>query len=274
MENCLITKLKGTIDNPDLLKLGQCVFSTENTYFSGDQKLFVYWTTHPVTVSPRRGNCYVGVSLDLQNLPAPITGPTVINTTTYFSVYLPDGGEWVLDDYYHAITSQENGSIPVHIFNNLVDFTGGLTLGAGKLSSINKEQLAKVHTLMDFGFGQPAGLIDDGGDIMEYVSATTNATTVYIVTFKRPCTAEQFGAALSTTVTRFIGPRGNTQFTGTIEGLVAAQRAKGRTSGSIQWYLSSPEVPVTFDGENAGGAWDTIVWTASTITFMGKTINA
>lgn len=272
--DCLVTKLKGVVSNPDLMKLGQCVIKSPNS----ELDLFVLGLPvgQSVIITPRNGSTiYAAEDIIKDNPGTPIAGPTTITSTKgYYSVYAPNFGEFTIDDFYNKITRIIQGGIPIHVWNYLTNFIdGGVILLASdmyssKLSTLDKNTLSRVTSVIDFG------LIDLDDNIMDYIAACTNATMVYCATYMQPCTAEEFGAVLNTNITRFIGPRGNAQFGGTIEGFVAAQRAKGRTSGSIQWFNGNLTNSVTFDGEPIGNAWDTITWTADTITFLGKTINA
>lgn len=272
MANCLVTKLKGTVNNPDLLKLGQCMISTDD--WVGEEQytnLFVYYkpTGQPVTITPKSGVVYIAIDIDTANLPEPAVAPTVITDYDHFSVYIPDGGEFFVEDYYNAITGCNIGGLKPEIFNYLTTFEGNLLLSKNcLLSNLNVSLLSRVSGIFDLG-----GAIFDT-NLMTYIEAAVNATGIYCGSYDKPCTAEEFGAAFSTTVTEFVPPRGNVQFSGTIEGFVAAQREKGKTSGSIGWYSGDTANTVTFDGLPIGGPWDSLTWTANTITFLGKTIHA
>lgn len=277
MRNCLVTKLKGTVDNPNLLKLGQCVIEGYKALNSSDNiDLFVFTLPigQSVTVTPKSGTIYFVEDINRDNPGTPITGPTTLTITTeHYSIYTPDFGAFLIDDFYNKATSIIQAGVPVHVWNYMTSIVEGNILFlpsnyySNKLSDIDKATLPRITGTIDFGY------IDYDCSIMDYIAACTNATKIYCVYYMRPCTTEEFGAALNTNVISFIGPRGNSQFGGTIEGLVAAQRAKGRTSGRIDWFNGNAVNSVTFDGEPIGGAWDTLTWTANTITFLGKTIN-
>jgi len=66
---------------------------------------------------------------------------------------------------------------------------------------------------------------------------------------------------------------GNSHCHGTIESWVQAQRANGRTTGSVTGNSQNVSSDVTFNGSTTN-AKGTVSWTATTITMNGITINA
>ena len=266
MSNCLVTKLKSTVVNDRLLKPGEIYLKANEI---GNKFTFSAPANTIVTVYAKKGTVYAAYGTIPVDNPDPATIVNVsaqitIGNAGYFDVYLPDGAEASVVSSYDLNGCSAGGVAP-SVYRYMQPLTSSVLFYGGRLSDLPAEKVANVKVL-DFG------ITDFDADILSYISAAASATGVTCPKYSNAITAEQFGAALSTTATMFIGPR-NTKFTGTIEGFVAAQRAKGKTEGNLKWF-NGAQTGVTFNGENVGNAWDTITWTSSTITFLGVTVNA
>lgn len=273
MGNCLVTKLKGVVDNNNLLKLGEVRARTNDivsNFYSSSLGIpdgvneFVFEVLEGsalfyqdggakgvtrVVVSPGTGQVY----LSEEN-----PGNSVISLTSKYPIkHLNTSGvSWELDDFIH------NGLVELYLTSSPAT--------AKTLSEI----VAAFPLLTKFGVyphcKNVTGKISD-------LFPLKNQLTELCVNDNGQVEANFSDFAYFSLITDWSNANYNcVNITGTVESFAAVKRGLGVTTGSttFRWLGSSGDV--TFNNilvPNPGSSVDQVLsWTPTTITFNGETI--
>lgn len=250
MSDCLVTKLKASVADASLPKLGVLdgILKSAVETPSGPTRNFFQIrgsSGHPVTLKVSGTGAYFTDSSGAANY-----GNTFVDDGTWTYLYISnvDCNIEVYDKYnIHAI--KFDGSS-----RSIVTFSFVL------------EDLKYVENLVDISINANySGFVN--GDISS-LSALVNLTRIEL-TWNPAITGElsNIGALTGLTYVHF----GGTSVRGSIESFVQALRSNGKTSGSMTFSESNF---ITFNGVAAAKAGKTLSWNSTTITYDGETINA
>lgn len=254
MGNCLVTKLKGAVDNSNLLRIGEGCFEvmenkTANTIITAAKS--------PITIRKKDGSAFNAVA----------NGETKTGVTSVYgnAITLSDAGIYVIDDKYKvtAVNSQRLYNSYPDTFDYSPLYSLNVTYGVALIDKLPKYK----DTLKELIYTN----VSLSENNLSYISVLTNLQTLQLSTLLGvSLTTGTFGSFIPASVTTFRG--GDGYMSGSIEDFVAARRAAGVTEGSLSmaWLGDG----VTFNGNAVGIATKTLSWTGSTITFGGETINA
>ena len=264
MGNCLVTKLKGVVDNANLLKLGE-------------KELELNWseTWQYLSLSS------VGGASSAKVVSGSVTDA---NDNPLTEFVIPEAGIQL---------KAYNAKVRISNFYDLSSIVGGRTqplniLSLAKISYMqltdllgNMADLKKMTyltTCKDFSISNIENVSNE-----TFIDGFSNTglQTLWLYGWKEgfECTMSTFGMAMPTTLGELSirSPKTTSDYllTGSLEDLVISQRSKSRTEGSINLTYTA-DTPITFNnspiGDNDGSRW--LSWTENTITFNGITINA
>lgn len=256
MENCLVTRLKGTVNNPDLIQLGhyRAVFDHETSYGA------LTTGNLPVTISVVSGNARIFEYGDIE-----VSFPITISNTTFYKI-IPGDGDCVLD-FDNKYTAET------------LDFL----ISNAKPGSFQLEELEYFTNLTHlFGSESDSALIFDTFD--EYKKGLVLDRIVliglrsYFVTGNIKFIPYIFPNIVSDNNAQ--QERGvclySSLITGALEDLVRSYRSIGKTVNSLKLLGWVRKADITFNGHSlADASYDnsTLSWTATTMTLNGETIN-
>lgn len=254
MGNCLVTKLKGAVDNDNLLRIGEGCFEvmknkTSNTIITATQS--------PITIRKKDGSAFNAVT----------NGETKTGVTSVIgnAITLSDAGIYVIDNKYkvEAVNSQQLYANYPDTFDYSPLYSLDVMNGVVRIDKLPKYK----DTLIELIYTN----VSLSENNWSYISLLTKLKTLQLSTILGvSLTTGAFGNFIPASVTTFRG--GDGYMSGSIEDFVAARRAAGVTEGSLSmaWLGNG----VTFNGNAVGVGAKTLSWTGSTITFGGETINA
>lgn len=288
MENCLVTKLKGTVENDNLNFLGSVVTGLNS---SGNDVSVTLAANSSDTLK-------VTVIGDgtLKNIDKTINyGKSRENNGSMY-VKFDGGGKLKIDNKYKIttldLTSNEN--VPI------IDFSSLAYMELLSVLRLNKTAFGDISEIKGINGLTSLVISGDGlikGDITQLVNSCSNLSNIIIsstgitinmnnitdnraaqitsfVFFNTPTagTIESFGKLISVEQLSF----SSTQVSGSVESFVQKQREKGRTAfanpNNKNWYFNAN---ITFNGSVVGSsAHNDFSWTENTITLGGVTINA
>lgn len=262
MKNCLVTKLKGTVDNPGLLKIDEALFETKQMVARN-----LFGTSGTVTATIVSGN---NTFLD-GSVSKVITSSTTDNDVTFtdssaitkikINSKFDLGYFWInkgyvnFDDFKYSrikefvcTSSTLDGSVSI---KNITDSF-----------ILNPATLIKEHTI--------AEIIGEGSSSLFNIYIQDLANIRHIAN-----ELNEFAKCsnLQRLAYTYTGPN-DLQLQGSLESFVAANRTLGRTTGEIS-CLFGTNAAITFNGGTAATETRALLqWTATTITWNGVTINA
>lgn len=262
--NCLVTKLKATVENDSLERLGIAnlkllVANGFNSFNASEGAEYIITFPDNVTINTVSGNCVI-----LSEHKAKIGN---IGTNTYNGLTLNITGDVYVTidnrDYYLADVQIENkynlgyfygiGELNKFKFIPIMSFES-VRECSGRLEDINKQSL-KFLVINSVNGSQFSGISNQiTGDI-----------------------ASLGDGVLLKQISLLYPNEDQTKVYGTIESFVQKQRALGRTDTSASDDHLSVRfgyTDITFNGNNVGTVMTELYWTASTITLGDNTINA
>ena len=254
--NCLVTKLKATVDNSNLEKLGVLdIFGTGNADIG-------FRGSSPITVKCVSGTMYSD-SARTQAITEKVI-PVSVNT---FYVYIVNGTHIEVSSKYNITFFY---ATPATEKMNTEDFkysTGIARLTVpqikGKLSDLSG--LTSCTTLELVGSSAPYNTELEG-----YISDIAGLTALTKINLMRADhvrgSFESLGKCIALTEIKIA----ETHIAGTVEAFVARQRGAGRTTAS---NIAISLADTTFNGSPVTHNNTTLSWTATTITFNGVTID-
>lgn len=254
--NCLVTKLKATVDNSNLKKLGVLdIYGTGNADIG-------FKGSSPITVKCVSGTMYSdsGRTQSITEKEIPVSA-----NTTY--LYIVDGTHIEVSNKY-AITFVFMTVATEKL--NTEDFkysTGIIRLTVpqikGKLSDLSGLTSCTTLELVGPSAAYNQELVGTASDIAGLTALTKlNLMRAVNVTGS----FESLGKCIALTEIKIA----ETLIGGTVEAFVARQRGAGRTTAS---NITISLADTTFDGSSVTHSNTTLSWTATTITFNGVTID-
>ena len=271
MADCLLTKLKASVTDVLLPKLGVITLDIVGSTF--DANSFVRFSIASGLgniVLKLKGTAHFTNSTNTEDRGQELTygGP---QSNLY--VWISDGtGVVEIENKYGLAllspSTRLNGNVKE------LDFTGVSNLeGAGWRGLISD----LPTTIQEVNYSANFGLSGSVKDFSRLVDAT-RLSVIGIPATVQSCDISDFGALVDLTYFRMTWQSQSRKLTGSIEEFVASQRANGRTvvsstSPVVTQYLN--ENAVTFNGAAiTGGTAKNLYWDASTITYDGVTITA
>lgn len=279
--DCLITKLKGAVNDDSLLKLGELRLKITSISGENSQSIRVGTLTEGVTLSLK----IIGGG-HFTDLDGSENYGTTKDVTTAETLYISNG------NYYLSITSKYELS-NLSVLTDM-DIVGGLEelKFSDKLISLSLEgsDVSGDLSLLS-GFTNLYNLYLTSSQVTGNISSLSGLTKLQTLNMSELLGVEgdisvfQNMASLQTLNLYHTNVTGNISslksplntlsinglnLTGTIEGLVTAQRSAGRNTGSIQTY-GWPSA-ITFNGDAPEN--NTISWTSTQITCGDTTITA
>jgi hypothetical protein len=275
--DCLVEKLKGTVDNVNLFKIGELVVNVK----SG----FALTSENAITVRANKNAISLvngGPYSNSVNVPAGLSTATSIYVSEECTVFIPKY-------YLHNITMNPSDNTDLNFTGDFDVLEGGVGFNAVAVGTKfdlgtapkKLENISAYNYTISFN-GDSYPLLkrisfdptnkDQDINISDLVSKAPLLNEYRCYSNHQNGVFEDFGNAKR--INLIYGFNG----TGTMEGFVAAQRLasgdrEARTTGSIslQWCRN-----ITFQGVSnlVQGSVKTLSWTADTITFDGTTINA
>lgn len=265
MANCLEKKLKSYIDNILLPKRGELLF-LQSDMGNPNGINMIGISAHEdrrITIVPKRGSIYV--SLDNTKPQNPITEPVEYTTTTSSNnnknvrVWVEDAnndGIFSVENYYDLGNVSNEASISVENLQYLNN-PKSINISYGKVS-----EMADFSNLGNIIAATFTKYLTEDVSYVNVLSKFTSIVDLNMADGQLPITLEELGGSLSTTIMNIMLTI--TLTTGTIEGFVAKQVAKGRTAQStnmeITAYNYAPQI--TFKG-SACAAKSKVSWAAS-----------
>lgn len=270
MENCLVTKLKGVVNNDNLLKLGEFVFEKTSgirmiatASDTGQYQLInVRIMSGGTFPNGAKSYSYLGDYKDL-TISEPSKVAIEYKDKSIYKILVTDNSILNLADIKYVMSLKT-----IELYNP--SEKSGLIKGDLKDCAEHKWSIFRIVGQTDIT-GDIANIkldssIEEGAGIINF--RNTNRSGIYgnIASIASPYlkTLILWGASLG--------------ITGTVEELVAALRVD-RPTGSIKFNMTS-NVKVTFGGNNYTGDANhaddgtDLVWTGNTITWNGTTVNA
>ena len=260
--DCLVTKLKATVNNSNLKKLGvikmrivvganaQINRMAENSTLGAQMKIKAYGDGYFTTT--KGGNVRLGDEVTFSQEVFPVQGEydievsykynahdlVMLNVTVKdidFSDF--DYTELKNIGYFEDSTNVDYDKIPSKNFNNLVN----LNFDTNRNGKLNIDNFANNTTLTILRINSVVN-----GQISGNISALSNNTALTkfdCKTSKITGDISALGGCTALTRTEIY----QSKISGSIESLAAAQVAAGRTSGSLVVFYSAP---VTYNGES------------------------
>lgn len=246
MGNCLLTKLKGVVDNDSLRKLGSVRVKALETFSYG-----------------------MGVM--------PITGESVL-------VKGSDGSEvTITGDQWFPITAGVTYEIGPDV--KLSGINAHVNSGATQIHFMNSCVNLKELRLSTWVYADELPIGQDvSAVIFSYINVVGDFDKFLAFMNRNPLNSQCIIQGIYHTLTpsmmaRFGGGQvANMEMTdggheGNLEDFVRTRRTEfGQTSGSVRFRTNQTDLK--FNGASIGNVDDNIVWTADTITYNGITVNA
>lgn len=264
--NCLVTKLKGTVNNPDLFKLNEWRFSSNSFLIRGNQNLTSTILSDNTFAAD---GSKIRVATDVrenQLSESKITELSIINKMdiTYILLSLPVG----LDLNVEGL--EYNSNIDTFIVES------------GSANNTIVGDVSKIITNNPLNNLSFRAVKLKGNPTLSDLFKSVN-TTITSVSFRDMYENQihhvdnELSEFAKLTACTNLG-WWNTDLKGSIEGYVTASRGYGRTTGTVSVSIT-PGSHITFKGEAVAGKSSptnlvTLSWTANTITWDGVTINA
>ena len=308
MNNCLVTKLKGTVDNQNLDVMGSFMVYFEASS-SNDRTLQITGATKAEIIDSD-GDVYFTNLAHTENYGSVVTQELGIQHTNFenlrydFCVVEPGGactvrvyGKYDLRTFAnnHEFTKVENisyfgannpnplrlgltvdNSSPVDFGNiykgvnpELLQIEGSSI--AGKYNTFKILPYIETHNVIYFFYTNLRLTTEDVNVLVQHP-----IEKMHIIRVVCPSNFKNFMYGKTTIIemeTDFVFDD-STVF-GSIENFVAGQRTSGRTSGNLSWKYAH-SLLATFNGTDVRVTTDYIElsWTPTTITWDGVTINA
>jgi hypothetical protein len=266
MENCLVTKLKASVQNDDLKVLGAIkivVDPTEDAWANSRN-------IHILPLTDVELEAYTSDSYFVNSSGVNI-GTTITITTAKDYVYFSTAGGtyYVKNKYGISRLDATNTSIHPIIIDDF-GYNDGLTRLSGRLSG-NLSALAGKTVLNHLVTNNDVKEITGKLDSLADCTAITNLQ----LTAQNKITPSDIAVLGKLTNLTTLGI-GTTNTYGTIESFVARQRGAGRTTcdGISCNYIGADNPNLTFNGTHAPITTPlTLSWDATTISLGGVTIN-
>lgn len=258
MGNCLVTKLKGAVNNPDLIKLGhyRAIFDHQTGYGA-------LTNTTPVTVSVASGSARIFQYGDVE-----VSFPITITDGSFYNIIPGDGGcvldfdnKYTADSAGFLVGRAKRGSFPLEelkYFTNLKIIDGGARASEGALVFDTFDEYQKGLVL----------------DQILYASLRTELITgdIKYIPYIFPNIVNGDDPQQTYGICLYIS-----SITGALEDLVRSYRSIGKTINSLKLNGWVRKANITFNGHNlANESYDgsTLSWTDTTMTLNDETINA
>lgn len=256
MGNCLVTKLKGVVNNPDLVQLGhyRAIFDHQTGYGP-------LTNTTPVTVSVASGSARILKYGDVE-----VSFPITVTNSTFYNIIPGDGGcvldfdnKYTADMVGLVVGMAKRGSFPLEelkYFTNLTNIDGGASEGALVFDTLDEYQKGLVL------------------DQILYVSLRNTLITgdIKYIPYIFPNIVDGDNPQQTYGICLYVSG-----ITGALEDLVRSYRSIGKTINSLKLYGWVRKADITFNGHNlANESYDdsTLSWTETTMTLNNETINA
>lgn len=254
--NCLVTKLKATVDNSNLKKLGVLdIYGTGNADIG-------FKGSSPITVKCVSGTMYSdsGRTQSITEKEIPVSA-----NTTY--LYIVDGTHIEVSSKYNITFVYATPATDKMSTEDFKYSTGITRLTVpqikGKLSDLSG--LTSCTTLELVGTSVPYNNELEG--VASDIAGLTGLTKISLLrAIKITGSFESLGKCTALTDIKIA----ETKIGGTVEAFVARQRGAGRTTAS---NIAISLANTTFNGNSVTHNPTTLSWTATTITFNGVTID-
>lgn len=246
MGNCFLTKLVGSVNNDNLLKLGEI---QGEMYGEGNVTLY---SSEQITIKDLTGTFVTpsGESVVIGN-PVAVRGADghKLSIVSKHTITKFQGGNTLTLNLKDCMYNPSVVEITARLMGDLSDIVqrDSLTIFSGQKGELYGDisNIAKFPALTQLIFS------GNSGEITGNISSLGGLTSL-----------------------AHLGLGDCPWITGTIEDFVAGQRTAGRTSGSITCYYLH-HTQITFNGSALPtAATATLSWTATTITYNGVTITA
>ena len=254
--NCLVTKLKATVNNSNLEKLGVLdIFGTGNADIG-------FKGSSPITVK-----CVSGTMYSDQARTQAITEKVIPVSANTTYLYIADGTHIEVSSKYNItffFATPATEMISTEDFKYSTGITR-LTVPQikGKLSDLSG--LTSCTTLELVGTSAPYNF-EVEGDISD-IAGLTALTKINLMRAQKVIGSfESLGKCIALKDIQLA----ETRIGGTVEAFVARQRGAGRTTAS---NIAISLADTTFNGSSVTHSNTTLSWTATTITFNGVTID-
>lgn len=267
MGNCLVTKLKGIVNNPNLPKLGELVVQARGLTSATGQNINCYNGVadamkyklddgYSFNTIVWNGSAYAeGASSGLNEVE--VTG---VNNTLFSAGYcIPSGytGKVRISPKYQIIKfdlSQNDSSVELNIedlkYCPLTSFTAASKAVVNGDIGVFKDSTTLTTLMVSSSYSL-------GGDIKDI---PVSITDFQAVTTSVEGSINNLGNHVNL-VRLWIN---NSNITGTIEQFVAAQVAAGRTSGTVAVDIHASQV--TYQGRHTSSFTQNLVWENGVIT--------
>lgn len=268
MNNCLVEKYKGVVNNDNLAKLGVLKLFANTVLNTGSQ----------VVLLNISGEHIIKICNTNEYVVSAWSGCTKIDDHT---VKCTGNGAIIMSAECEAILEVQ-GKYDIEDFSvdNVTDIQGGVdsfyttleTLSLTKnLMSLTTSSFKKFSNITELRLGNT--FVSLVGELNDFVGLSSLAVIVANSgNNKITGNIHEIGHLTSLNTVNLTG---NTSIVGSIESFVAAQRANGRTTESTGINLGWGLTNVTFNGESSARSHNsTLTWTADTITYDGVTISA
>lgn len=266
MKNCLITKLKGTVDNSSLLKLGEVLTTIDSV--SSPTLLNLYPVTGKTLTISADTNClsinngvsYTNEVVISDNTECYVNNADAVNLKIYPKYDILKAGKW--NDEDNASTVIKNIDIFAYSTNIVEIKLRNSNTDNGDIKNIKK---CINLTSLEVNDGCTCNLSDLAGfTVLRHLTLPKNSYGNLSVLANIP------------TLIEINNCFGNSRITGSIEEFVSIRRAAGQTTGQISGgYLFANCPNITFNGNPMGNNdSNKLTWDATTITISGTTIVA
>lgn len=254
--NCLVTKLKATVDNSNLKKLGVLdIYGTGNADIG-------FKGSSPITVK-----CVSGTMYSDSGRTQAITEKVIPVSTNSSYVYIVNGTHIEVSSKYDITFFY---ATPTTEMINTEDFkysTGitRLTVPQIKGNLSNLSGLTSCTALELVSSSAPYNFALEG--TAADIAGLTALTKINLVRAQHVIGSfESLGKCIALTDIKLA----ESNIAGTVEAFVARQRGAGRTTAS---NIAISLANTTFNGSSVTHGNTTLSWTATTITFNGVTID-
>lgn len=266
MKSCLITKLKGTVDNSSLLKLGEVLTTIDgvnsptllNLYPVTGKTLTISADTDCLSVD--NGVSYVSEVVISDNTECYVNNADTVNLKIYPKYDILKAGKW--NDMENVSTVIKNLDIFAYS-KNIVE----IRLRDSNTDNGNIKNIKKCINLTSLYTND--GCTCNLSDLAEF-------TMLRHLTLPRNSYGDLSVLANIHTLTEINGCFYNSRITGSIEEFVSIRRAAGQTTGTISGTYIFADCPnITFNGSPMGkNDSNKLIWDATTITISDTTIVA
>lgn len=261
--DCLVTKLKGVVDNPNLMPIGTRNIEVERGIIDphiglNERVGLTIKVVGDGTFSVQGVSGYTEYTADdfIEFHPEPASGKETIkiNVSNWYKVIAFNGNGCPMDTEDLKYTSLDNWSY---------------TTIKGKLTNLMGKNILNVRISGQFNIPTDGSLLYTEDEFVATLRSWSLTSFTQFHANGFGVSAYIYGKAMPDTITSI---ELNDADYGTIEDFVRGLR-QNRTSGTIQSFGSGSHNSWTFNGEEAYGFHE-LSWTATTITYNGVTINA